>query len=178
MAAGAWRSGRDRAHGVRLAEGASGWLWRPDRRARAVRAGAGRGALLLWPALWNGYPIVFADTGTYLSQAIHRYAGWDRPVFYSLFMLPLHLTLTVWPVVAAQALLAAWVLWLVVRVLAPAVSAVAFVTGWPAVVGTWLPWLVCELMPDLFTPLLVLVLGLLAVAPERVSGRGGWFWLR
>jgi oligopeptide transport system substrate-binding protein len=36
-------------------------------------------AMLLWPAVWNGYPIVFADTGTYLSQAIHRYAGWDRP---------------------------------------------------------------------------------------------------
>jgi hypothetical protein len=41
-------------------------------------------AVLLWPALWNGYPLVFADTGTYLSQAIERYLAWDRPVFYSL----------------------------------------------------------------------------------------------
>ena len=39
-------------------------------------------AVLLWPALWNGYPLVFSDTGTYLSQAIERYLGWDRPVFY------------------------------------------------------------------------------------------------
>jgi hypothetical protein len=38
--------------------------------------------LLLWPAFWNGYPLVFADSGTYLSQAIERYAGWDRPIFY------------------------------------------------------------------------------------------------
>ena len=38
--------------------------------------------LLLWPAFWNGYPLVFADTGTYLSQAIEHYAGWDRPIFY------------------------------------------------------------------------------------------------
>jgi hypothetical protein len=38
-------------------------------------------ALLLWPALWNGYPLVFSDTGTYLSQAIEHYLGWDRPVF-------------------------------------------------------------------------------------------------
>jgi hypothetical protein len=36
---------------------------------------------LIWPALLNGYPIVFADTGTYLSQAMHGYLGWDRPVF-------------------------------------------------------------------------------------------------
>ena len=54
--------------------------------------------MLLWPAIWNGFPIVFADTGTYLSQAIHRYIGWDRPPFYSLFMLPLHGTVTLWPV--------------------------------------------------------------------------------
>ena len=92
----------------------------PDRTARlAVPAAA---ALLLWPAVWNGYPIVFADTGTYLSQAIHLYAGWDRPVFYSLFMLPLHATVTLWPVVVVQALLAAWVLWLVCRVLVPGIS--------------------------------------------------------
>src|ERR1700710_1917420 len=96
-----------------------------DRGARfAVPAAA---ALLLWPALWNGYPIVFADTGTYLSQAIHRYAGWDRPVFYSLFMLPLHGTLTLWPVVVAQALLTAWVLWLVCRVLLGKVSVPLFI---------------------------------------------------
>jgi hypothetical protein len=134
---------------------------------RAIPAAA---ALLLWPALWNRYPIVFADTGTYLSQTIEHYAGWDRPVFYSLFMLPLHATLTVWPVVVVQALLAAWVLWLVCLVLVPDISGVAFVgfvflLSW----GTWLPWLVCELMPDLFTPLLVLVLCLLAWVPARLS---------
>jgi hypothetical protein len=129
-------------------------------------------ALLLWPALWNGYPIVFADTGTYLSQAIHQYAGWDRPVFYSLFMLPLHGTVTTWPVAGVQALLTAWVLRLVCGVLVPGLSAWIFVAG-VAVLSlcTWLPWIVCELMPDVFTPLLVLVLCVLAVVPERISWR-------
>jgi hypothetical protein len=128
--------------------------------------------LLLWPAVWNGFPIVFADTGTYLSQAINHYAGWDRPIFYSLFMLPLHLTVTVWPVVVVQALLAAWVAWLVVRALAPDVSSIAFIAGAAVLsICTWLPWLVSELMPDLFTPLLVLVLCLLAWVPERLSSR-------
>ena len=130
-------------------------------------------ALLLWPAVWNGFPIVFADTGTYLSQAINRYAGWDRPVFYSLFMLPLHGTITVWPVVVVQALLAAWVLWLVVLALVPDVFWVWFVAGAGVLSGTtWLPWLVSELMPDLFTPLLVLTLCLLALVPERLTLAG------
>nr|WP_294531276.1 hypothetical protein [uncultured Rhodopila sp.] len=129
-------------------------------------------ALLLWPALWNGYPIVFADTGTYLSQALHLYAGWDRPVFYSLFMLPLHGTVTLWPVVAVQALVTAWVLRLVCRALLPGLPATAFVAGVAVLaVCTWLPWIVCELMPDVFTPLLILVLCILALAPEHVSGR-------
>jgi hypothetical protein len=139
-----------------------------DRGARfAVPAAA---AFLLWPAVWNGFPIVFADTATYLTQAIHHYAGWDRPVFYSLFMLPLHATVTLWPVVVVQALLAAWVLRLVCRALLPSLSALAFVGGvFGLSICTWLPWLVCELMPDLFTPLLVLVLCLLAAVPERLS---------
>jgi hypothetical protein len=126
-------------------------------------------AMLLWPALWNGYPIVFADTGTYLSQAIHHYAGWDRPVFYSMFMLPLHATVTTRPVVAVQALLAAWILRLVCRALAPELSEAAFLALMAALsLCTWLPWIACELMPDVFTPLLVLVLCLLALVPERM----------
>src|SRR6185503_11339182 len=98
-------------------------------------------ALLLWPAWWNGYPLVFADTGTYLSQAIERYLGWDRPIFYSLFMLPLHMTVTTWPVIVAQALLVANTLHLVQRTLCPTISAwwllpgVAFLT-----IATALPW--------------------------------------
>jgi hypothetical protein len=125
-------------------------------------------AMLLWPAVWNGYPIVFADSGTYLSQAVHHYIGWDRPVFYSLFLLPLHLTVTTWPIVVVQALLTASVLHYVCRVLGCGVWTLPLLTGFLA--GTsWLPWLVCQVMPDVFTPLLVLVLALLATVPDRLS---------
>jgi len=127
-------------------------------------------ALLLWPALCNGYPLVFADTGTYLSQAIERYLGWDRPIFYSLFMLPLHMTVTTWPVIVAQALLVANTLHLVQRTLCPTISAwwllpgVEFLT-----IATPLPWYAAQLMPDVFTSVLVLVLALLLFVPERLS---------
>ena len=123
-------------------------------------------AILIWPALWNGYPIVFADTGTYLSQAMHRYLGWDRPAFYSLFIFPQHLRLTTWPVVGAQACLTVFVLDLTRRALGtprPWFMATALFLA----LATWLPWMVSELMPDLLTPLLVLLLSLLVFAPER-----------
>ena len=112
--------------------------------------------LLLWPAILNGYPIVFSDTGTYLSQAIHRYVGWDRPVFYSLFMYALHLTLSTWPVVIAQAAIAVWVLDRTRAVFFPAVPRAWL--WWVLLMlslATGMPWLAARLMPDLFTPLLV-----------------------
>jgi hypothetical protein len=118
---------------------------------------------------------VFADTGTYLSQAVHRYLGWDRPVFYSLAIFPLHGTRSTWPVPVAQAILVAWLLRLTRRVLAP---------DWPwwsdlaiaaaLAIGTWLPFLAATVMPDVFTPLLVLALGLLAFAPAQLAPRERW----
>lgn len=129
-------------------------------------------ALLIWPAVWNGYPLVFSDTGTYLSQAIEHYAGWDRPVFYSLFLFPLHMTLTTWPVIAAQAMLTAHTLHLAHRTLCPSAS-----PWWlPPLAGaltvtTSLPWFVAQLMPDVFTGVLVLALALLIFVPERLSPR-------
>lgn len=127
-------------------------------------------ALLLWPAFLNGYPLVFADTGTYLSQAINHHLGWDRPPFYSLFMLPLHLTITTWPVIAVQALMACWVLSLTGRLLVPRWRAWMLlpVAGGAAVL-TALPWTVSELSPDFLSALLVLSLTLLVAATAWLS---------
>jgi hypothetical protein len=127
-------------------------------------------ALLLWPALLNGYPIVFDDTGTYLSQAVHHYLGWDRPIFYSLFLLPLHMTLTIWPAIAAQAMLVAYTLHLLRRILLPALSP-WWLLPFAAVLAltTAMPWFAAQLMPDVFTPLLVLVLASLILVPERLT---------
>ncbi len=144
----------------------------PNPRAQVVASVMLSAALLLWPALWNGYPLVFSDSGTYLSQAVRHYVGWDRPVFYSLFLLPLHLTLTTWPVIVAQALLTAHTLHLVRRTLVPGVS-----TWWlvpltaTLTITTSLPWFVTQLIPDVFTGLLTLTTALLIFVPERLSPR-------
>ncbi len=126
-------------------------------------------ALLAWPAAWNGYPLVFSDTGTYLSQAIHHYLGWDRPAVYSLFLYPLHWQVTLWPVIAVQALLTAWTLHLTRRVLWPA-APIWFLPAVAAALAvfTSLPWHVAQIMPDVFTPLLALAMALLVLAPARM----------
>jgi hypothetical protein len=145
---------------------------RTEGRTATVVAVALAATSLVWPALWNGYPLVYSDTGTYLSQAIERYLGWDRPIFYSLFLLPLHLTLTTWPVIAVQALLVAHVLHLMRRALLPDVSVWWLLPLMGAMaVMTSLPWFASQLMPDVFTGVLVLVLALLFFATERLSSR-------
>lgn len=134
-------------------------------------------ALWLWPAVYNGYPLVFDDTGTYLSQAVHRYLGWDRPPFYSIFLLCLHLTVTTWPAVAVQALLAAYIVRLVQRVLLPGMGPWCLVPiAGGAALATALPWFAAQLMPDIFTPLLVLALAMLLFTADRLSAGEQW-WL-
>jgi hypothetical protein len=120
--------------------------------------------------MWNGYPLVFSDTGTYLTQAIEHHLGWDRPPFYSLAILPLHLTLSTWPVVIAQALLTAHMLHLLRRALLPTASVwwLVPICGVLAVASA-APWFVSQLMPDLFTPLLAIALGLLVLTPQRLG---------
>lgn len=131
--------------------------------------------MLLWPALLNGYPIVFSDTGTYLSQAIHLYLGWDRPAFYSVFMMALHLTLTTWPVILVQAVCVVLVFDCVRGAFFPAMPRIMLPLILTAMaLFTGLPWLISRLMPDLFTPLLVLALAVLIFVPERLGTRERW----
>jgi hypothetical protein len=133
--------------------------------------------ILLWPAFVNGYPLVFSDTGTYLSQAIHRYLGWDRPVFYSLFIFPLHMQVTTWPIIVVQALLTAHLLYLAQRCLRPYLAG-GWLPGFAALLAalTPLPVFVAQLMPDLLTGLMVLALALLVLCQQRLTAKETW-WL-
>ena len=117
--------------------------------------------LLIWPAFWNGYPLVFADTGTYLGQALLHYLGWDRPPFYSLFLLVTHWQVSLWPPILAQGLLMAHLLGLVLRALGRSEHIALPLTAALLAVLTPLPWFVAQLMPDFFTGVMVLSLWLL-----------------
>src|SRR5260221_2190930 len=125
------------------------------------------GLLLSWPALYNGYPLLYPDSTDYLASGapvaraifLHHfddYYGTRSPI-YSLGILPAHWNLTPWPVVFLNGFLAAYVLWLLVRSLLPRytltnylclVVALSFLTG----VG----WFVGLVMPDILGPLLYL----------------------
>ena len=65
---------------------------------------------LLWPALYNGFPLVYPDTGAYISSGLRLSVHPDRPVGYGLFILFSSMGISLWFVVVAQALMLNWLI--------------------------------------------------------------------
>jgi len=138
--------------------------------------------LMLWPAMYNRFPMLYPDSMTYLADGstvaravfLHRFSEYYgmRSFIYSLGILPLHWTRNPWPIVIVNALLAAWVLWLVVRSLLPRRTPSSYMLLVLSLsVLTSLSWYVSLVMPDILGPLLYLSVYLLVFARETLSGR-------
>lgn len=146
-------------------------LNRPFHAAAAVLAGA---ALLAWPAFVNRYPIVFSDTGGFLEQALMPDGGWDKPWIYGPFLTPFHLGLSLWPAALAQCLILSAMLWMTQACLrAPSLRppgpARHLVLCAVLAAASAAPWFAALLMPDIFAPITVLALFVLAQ-----DGLGRW----
>lgn len=132
----------------------------------AIVAGA---LALAWPALANGYPIVFSDTGGLMEMALLPDMGWDKPWVYGPFLLGLHGRTTLWLPALAQALLLSHLLWIVQRALLPARPGGHLVLCVGLAVLTAAPWFASLLMPDVFAPLTVLCLAALGFGAGRLN---------
>jgi hypothetical protein len=141
-----------------------------------VISGVALGALLLiWPALLNGYPLLFSDTGAFMAQTIVPLMVWDKPYVYGPFLHLFHWRISLWGPLLAQGLIVSHLLWLVMRAVWPEArwwAHPALCAGLAQ--GTGLPWVVSLLMPDIFAPVLVLCVFLLGFTAPR-----GWLlgWL-
>lgn len=128
---------------------------------RAALAVIGGAALLAWPALFNGYPIVFSDTGAFLFQALRPFMVWDKPFVYGPF-LALSAGVSLWVPLGVQVLLASGLLWLVQGVFGRALVWRHLLTVALLAILTPAPWVASLLMPDIFAPLSVLGVFVLA----------------
>jgi hypothetical protein len=118
-------------------------------------------AILSSAALYNGYPLTFWDTGSYLESAATLMPRVDRLIGYSFLLRAASWTGTLWPVAIAQCALVAWLLWRVLARLRPELGVAGYLTRVGLLAGcTALPWIAGQLMADIFTPLLVLALWL------------------
>jgi hypothetical protein len=151
-------------------------------RARVLHGAAVfLGALLLaWPAFYNGFPLLYPDSMTYLDDGrivaraifLHQFSSYYgmRSFFYSLVILPFHWNVSPWPVVGLQSALVAWVLWPVVRsfALRHAVTRYLVVVILLSLL-TGVSWYSSFIMPDILGPLVYLSIYLLVFGPETLS---------
>lgn len=117
-------------------------------------------ALLVAPALWNGFPLLQHDTGGYFARWYEGTLEASRSTVYGLFLVALARP-DFWPAAWVQAVLAAWVLALTLRLHASAGRTSGLVPTISILsVATALPWLASLLLTDLFAGVAVLALHL------------------
>jgi hypothetical protein len=125
--------------------------------------------LLLIPALWNGFPFLFFDTGGYLARPFDGTLAAGRSAVYGLW-LSAGAFGNFWPVVIAQSALTVWIVALILKNHGlggrplPLVVLVGLLS-----VATAVPWLAGQLMPDLFAGLSVLALYLLVFRTQALA---------
>ncbi|MCB9298536.1 MAG: hypothetical protein H6559_36300 [Lewinellaceae bacterium] len=116
---------------------------------------------------YNNFPIVFPDTGTYISSGFANYVPIDRPIFYGWFLRHASLAESLWLAILAQALILALLLYYFFRQFVEARYRAALYLGFAffCTLFTGLSVHVSTLMPDIFAPMMMLSLGLLLLVP-------------
>jgi hypothetical protein len=125
--------------------------------------------LLLLPALINGYPMIYSDTSTYLASGFEMQPPMDRPMTYGLFIRIFSLNgLSLWPVIFMQCFILVWLMYqLTGAVLTGNQKFRDFVFLAVTVVASFsgAGWASCYLIPDIFTPIMVLSALLILLPP-------------
>lgn len=130
---------------------------------------AGMVLVLLAPALWNGFPLVFSDTGGYLTRPIDGTLAMGRSALYGWFLY-ISVPLAFWPVLIAQAAACAWLIALTLRCHGLGGRPwLAFTLTAALAVTTSLPWFAAQLMPDVLFSAGVLALYLLMFRGARLK---------
>ena len=123
------------------------------------------GLLLVWPAFVNGYPVVFSDTGAFLAQLLTPFMLWDKPYIYGPILAVVSLTLTLWLPALAQGCVLSWLLWRLQSVFRAPSPALHLALCLFLSIASAAPWFAALLMPDIFAPVTVLSLFVLAYDP-------------
>lgn len=146
----------------------SGAVWRaavPASRAVTLASVGLLSLLSLYPAMLNGFPLLFTDSGVYLGD--YRYPG--VPPFYTLFVWITSLRSFPWLTIISQSVMVAVTLMIFLRSAGGiARQGVLLATGLVVLALNQAPWLASWIMPDILTGLGVAALCALLLTPERL----------
>lgn len=104
------------------------------------------------PALYNGYPLVYSDTGTYINSGLELLLPEDRPIMYGLFIRLFSLKFSLWSVIYVQSMIVLYCLWHITKLGFERVTYKGFIVGLFVLSSfTGLGWYSSQIMPDIFT---------------------------
>ena len=129
-------------------------------------------AALLLPALWNGFALVFFDTGGYVRRVLEMELTPGRSLFYGLFLWTSSFAWwSFYGPILVQVAATVWFIYLLLRchdlshgpwLTALFCSILALVTG--------VAWSAAQLMPDALVPLIAVALWLLGFCRQKLTG--------
>jgi hypothetical protein len=114
-------------------------------------------AIFLGVAAWNGFPLMFYDTGAYLAEGLSGAFLVERSPVYSLLLFFTGGGFSLWPVVILQALMTGYLIALVARIEVPGLTLPGLAgIGIALMLLTGIGWYVGQVEPDCMTALVVL----------------------
>jgi hypothetical protein len=113
--------------------------------------------LFLAIALWNGFPLVFYDTGGYLAEGLQGAFLAERSPVYSLLLYLTGGAFSLWPVVILQSAMTAWLIAETTRAEVGGLSLAGLLAiGVALMLATGIGWYTGQVEPDCMTALVVL----------------------
>jgi hypothetical protein len=120
----------------------------------------------LIPAFFNGYPIVYADTGDYIRSGMELLFPESRPIFYGLLIRVFSLGYSLWFIVFVQSFLLTFVMYSFIKKVflldkpKSSILIICAILTYASAMG----WYNSQVMPDIFTPISMLALAILLFA--------------
>lgn len=128
--------------------------------------------VLLHAALWNGFPLLFFDSGAYMLEGFGMVFVPERSPVYSLFLRYVLGRQSLWFVSVAQCLIIAFVMVQLARSLRPRTSLRAMLgLGVFISVFSGIAWIAGQVEPDCLTPIVVLTIYLVGFRRRQM----GWW---
>ncbi|MCB0801815.1 MAG: hypothetical protein KDB74_01850, partial [Flavobacteriales bacterium] len=125
--------------------------------------------ILIWPAIKNGYPLLFSDSGTYLATGHSGEVPIDRPIIYGLFVRHISLSWSIWLVVIAQSLLFNYLLYLISKFIIKAKQPLTISTFIAIFLGlfTGVGYYAGQVVADIFTSISLVSAVLLIILDKK-----------
>jgi hypothetical protein len=130
--------------------------------------------LMMWPAIYNGFPLVFSDTATFVYTAFTFFPPIERSIGYGIFVRFASLGISLWGVVLVQSL---FLTYLIIRSsqifsakIKPHIVLLVLLT---IALLTPAPWFASQVMGDIFTPILLMAAGIFIFGDHDVKEKVG-----